>query len=391
MSDPAQPDAPCFFISYSHQDPVWRDAVVEALEAAGISSVWDDSIQSGQRISQQVQQAIDAATKVMVLWTQNSVASSWVHAEASEAVRQGKYFGLLLGVRLDQIPIEMRVLKTESVETKGLPRAVKVAAADVERTTPAPDATHNPLWFLSRADRMALWSRHRLDVRWMLLVQPELFLWLSILVLAVASAALSAEAFTWIFGSEGDNYQTWERLSPPWIFLGTWAGGLLVRLWVHQFFWRHYRFGFVAWHTFLEDAKQATGGDSYQFDWVEAKLERAKRHLGRVRFRRLPPAQAPDGKNVIRHYSTMHDLHRAFRFQWRVQLGVVLVLAAVSLGLGLVADSAYLAVITVLSIATHFATLYVAGFLRRIKVFASSPGAADDLHDLPEYLWQLRG
>ncbi|MFZ3385286.1 MAG: toll/interleukin-1 receptor domain-containing protein [Candidatus Methanoperedens sp.] len=53
-----------------------------ALELKGFSVWWDPNLDHGDRFDEVIQQKLDAAKCVMVLWSVKSVKSKWVRAEA---------------------------------------------------------------------------------------------------------------------------------------------------------------------------------------------------------------------------------------------------------------------------------------------------------------------
>ena len=78
---------PDVFLSYSHTD---RDAVqrfAAAFEAQGLEVWWDNILRSGESFDEKIEQALRQAKAVVVLWSNTSVASRWVRAEATLADR----------------------------------------------------------------------------------------------------------------------------------------------------------------------------------------------------------------------------------------------------------------------------------------------------------------
>ena len=73
------------FISYFHHDRPHAEALARALEAEGLSVWWDRTIPAGCNFDQVIEEALNAAKVVMVLWSRGSVQSRWVLNEAEEA------------------------------------------------------------------------------------------------------------------------------------------------------------------------------------------------------------------------------------------------------------------------------------------------------------------
>lgn len=74
------------FISYSRKDIQLVSSLASALENQGYSVWWDvRGLHGGQAFSTVIRGEIDRAHCVIVVWSKASVASEWVHAEASYA------------------------------------------------------------------------------------------------------------------------------------------------------------------------------------------------------------------------------------------------------------------------------------------------------------------
>ncbi|MEM8724144.1 MAG: TIR domain-containing protein [Pseudomonadota bacterium] len=95
----AQPgeQGPDVFLSYSRVDQPRARLVFDAMEAAGISVWWDDMLEGGTRFHQVTEFNLENAAAVVVLWTKTSVASHWVHDEAT----RGRDRGVLIPVSID--------------------------------------------------------------------------------------------------------------------------------------------------------------------------------------------------------------------------------------------------------------------------------------------------
>ena len=87
------------FVSYDDQDRPRVRRIVEALEARGWSVWWDHRISTGEAFAPVIERELEAASCVIVAWTNTSVHSEWVRAEADEAWKRGK----LVPVHLDRV------------------------------------------------------------------------------------------------------------------------------------------------------------------------------------------------------------------------------------------------------------------------------------------------
>lgn len=107
------------FISYGREDVVHAKALAEALASLGWDVWWDDSIRAGSPFDQVIDEQLDAALCVIVIWSTASVTSSWVRAEASAADEQGK----LLPVTFERdlrLPVRFRQLNVAHLTSTDL-------------------------------------------------------------------------------------------------------------------------------------------------------------------------------------------------------------------------------------------------------------------------------
>src|SRR5581483_9093206 len=101
------------FISYAREDRERARNLATALEAAGWSVWWDRYIQVVQSFDQAIENALDAARCVVVLWSKHSVASEWVKNEAASAAERGVLVPALIeDVRM---PLEFRRKQTANL------------------------------------------------------------------------------------------------------------------------------------------------------------------------------------------------------------------------------------------------------------------------------------
>lgn len=98
------------FLSYAREDRAMAEKIAHALGQEGMSVWWDHSIGTGEEFDRAIEQAIDQARCVVVLWTQYSADSSWVRAEAGEGSRRGILVPLLL--EDVQVPLAFRRYQT---------------------------------------------------------------------------------------------------------------------------------------------------------------------------------------------------------------------------------------------------------------------------------------
>ena len=86
------------FISYSRRDITTVRALTTALSQKGVS-VWVDrsDIQEGDAYDTQIEEAIAQTSVVIVLWSEHSIKSHWVRAEAAYAVAKHKLLPISIG------------------------------------------------------------------------------------------------------------------------------------------------------------------------------------------------------------------------------------------------------------------------------------------------------
>ena len=89
------------FLSYKAEDLPRVEPLVAALEADGLSVWWDARLSAGSEWREDIQEQLDAAGCVVVVWSKRSVGPEgrFVRDEASRAQRRGAY----LPVRIDKV------------------------------------------------------------------------------------------------------------------------------------------------------------------------------------------------------------------------------------------------------------------------------------------------
>ncbi len=89
------------FLSYKAEDLPRVEPLVAALEADGLSVWWDARLTAGSEWREDIQEQLDAAGCVLVVWSKRSVGPEgrFVRDEASRAQRRGAY----LPIRIDKV------------------------------------------------------------------------------------------------------------------------------------------------------------------------------------------------------------------------------------------------------------------------------------------------
>jgi hypothetical protein len=72
------------FLSYAHGDHAQAQRLAAALQRGGYTVWWDALIEGGTRYAATIDEALEAADAVVVLWSRNSINSDWVRDEAAQ-------------------------------------------------------------------------------------------------------------------------------------------------------------------------------------------------------------------------------------------------------------------------------------------------------------------
>ncbi|MEO7564951.1 MAG: toll/interleukin-1 receptor domain-containing protein [Sphingomicrobium sp.] len=84
------------FLSYDREDGETARSLAAALEQSGHEVWWDRHILGGAEYSEEIEQALDRADTVIVLWSKASVKSAWVRDEAAAGRDSGRLVPALL-------------------------------------------------------------------------------------------------------------------------------------------------------------------------------------------------------------------------------------------------------------------------------------------------------
>lgn len=100
------------FLSYDREDGDKARAMAAALEQAGHEVWWDRHIIGGAEYSEEIEQALDRADAVVVLWSTDSVKSAWVRDEAAA----GRDSARLVPVLLDGVKPPMGFRQYQTID-----------------------------------------------------------------------------------------------------------------------------------------------------------------------------------------------------------------------------------------------------------------------------------
>ncbi len=119
------------FVSYARNDVERVRPLVETLEARGFSVWWDTRIGLGSSFGREIEQQLEAASAVIVVWSESSVDSDWVREEADEGLRRE----ILLPVRIDGCRIPLGFRRAQTADLIGWPASDDALAPIITRLT----------------------------------------------------------------------------------------------------------------------------------------------------------------------------------------------------------------------------------------------------------------
>ena len=100
------------FISYASPDRERARLLAEELEQQAWSVWWDREIQPGRVFDDAIEEALNAARCVIVLWSNESVHSDWVKAEATEAAEKR----ILVPALIDKVKIPLQFRRFQAAD-----------------------------------------------------------------------------------------------------------------------------------------------------------------------------------------------------------------------------------------------------------------------------------
>ncbi len=101
------------FISYASEDRAKAKALAEALGRRNWTVWWDRHIPPGRSFDEVIEEALNSARCIIVLWSRKAVLSDWVKTEAAEGLRRK----LLVPALLEEvkIPLEFRRIQAANL------------------------------------------------------------------------------------------------------------------------------------------------------------------------------------------------------------------------------------------------------------------------------------
>jgi TIR domain len=126
------------FISYSKSDHALALKLSAFLESEGWGVWWDKSLGAADLYRDEIMRQLAAARAVITIWTENSVKSDWVRAEAGRAKAEGKLIPVKTpDLTYADIPLPFGEMHTENIGSTDLIRAAIVAQLAKPAVTPS--------------------------------------------------------------------------------------------------------------------------------------------------------------------------------------------------------------------------------------------------------------
>src|SRR5215213_4707942 len=100
------------FISYARETAPAAKAIAEAVRRHGYAVWLDDQIPAHREYADVISERIDAASAVVVVWSELAVRSQWVRSEAN----RGRENGTLVQLRIDDARLPMPFDQIQCVE-----------------------------------------------------------------------------------------------------------------------------------------------------------------------------------------------------------------------------------------------------------------------------------
>jgi len=102
------------FLSYKSEDRVKAQKIAEAIEKKGYTVWWDRIIPPGRTFYEVIEEELDKAKCVVVLWSEKSIKAKWVITEASEGDKQG----ILVPILIEDVipPLAFRLMEAAKLK-----------------------------------------------------------------------------------------------------------------------------------------------------------------------------------------------------------------------------------------------------------------------------------
>ena len=112
------------FISYASQDRAVAEQIAARLEQEGYSVWWDQHIHTGKTYDREIEQALESARAVLVLWSAHAIDSEWVRSEATEGLEGDR----LIPIRIEEVKPPLAFRRMQSIDLVGPPEQLSLTA-----------------------------------------------------------------------------------------------------------------------------------------------------------------------------------------------------------------------------------------------------------------------
>jgi hypothetical protein len=107
------------FISYSKKDHKLARELAAFLEAEGYTVWYDRDLTTGEEFSDEIARELAKSRAAIVIWTENSITSKWVKAEAERANADRKLIPVKQpSITYESIPLPFNILHTKNISDK---------------------------------------------------------------------------------------------------------------------------------------------------------------------------------------------------------------------------------------------------------------------------------
>src|SRR4051794_23569236 len=103
---------PTIFLSYAHGDHAQAQRLAGVLQRGGYTVWWDALIEGGTRYAKTIDEALQKADAVLVLWSETAIESDWVRDEAA----QGRDRHRLVPLSLDGTPPPLGFRQIQTID-----------------------------------------------------------------------------------------------------------------------------------------------------------------------------------------------------------------------------------------------------------------------------------
>lgn len=121
------------FISYASEDRSYVMELVEEFESQGFTVWWDHHIEPGTSFDRSIEEALDDSSCVVVVWSEYSINSDWVRAEAAEGLARN----ILLPILLDDVKPPLLFRQKQAISLVDWKASTKHSRAPLKALIPS--------------------------------------------------------------------------------------------------------------------------------------------------------------------------------------------------------------------------------------------------------------